>query len=488
MIIEEGDLFMFDVKEISIRNMFLYALIRWRLIVIGVLIFAILSPTVMYNNDRRKADEMKSETEEDDNESQISISGLEASVKSLADAYRQYDQIENQLKPIENLELERGTLRYACVHFFIGLDEEQKAKLGSIEPFYSSYVKGDDFINALTDIMGTEIDPAVLRKYIMVTCKDTNLIIEIPCSSDTDLEKFLSVMKEMILSKMGEYQTSVKHKLQPVYEGSKEEKNATLLQELNEYDTRKNTANSLITNYAKTMTDYQVEIAKKLANGDINEDKVSELLKAESNEKVIGVETTDDVSDFGIKYVVKNAVRGAIIGLFFMITLLCAVYVISGKLHSVKELSKRGGMVIIGVLDYPTVDYSKNKLDKLIIRLLRSDRRHLNHKQQINEIVASISLLLARRDIKKICFTTSLYDKEYLVTMEELVNSCKSKGLETSFADDIVYNKDSLLVRSDTEGLILVERVCHSLLSDVENEIMTARGYDIPVLGAIVLE
>lgn len=474
---------MFDVKEISLKNMGLYALSYWRTIIITALVFAVLFPVMMFVRGLSKTDHATFTS--DDKSEQLSVSAQLESVKAVADAYRQSDQIEELIRQIDTLEISRGTLKSVYLNYYIDLHGEEVPVAASIEPLYSSFINSDKFIEPLIDLVGVNIDPAVYRKYISVSVKNSSLIVLLPCLENTDEENCLLSIDEMIQEQTNDYQSTVKFDLKLVDMGSREDKNAGLMQELNEYDSRKNNLNSTIAGYTKSMTDEQINLARKLANNEMSEDEIKKLLTDQTNEN--NEANDSSVNSFGYKEIIKYSLSGATIGALIMMAILCSYYILSDRLHSVKELTKRAQIRVLGTIDVPNPRHS-NRLDNLIRAYLSSNRRKLRRDQQIEAVLSSVSLVVKQNGLTKVCFISSLFDRYEEGLFKDIAQLFHQKGLDVEFLDDIVYNKNSLLTCADSDGLIFVEQLWRSRLSDIENEIITARGYDISVLGAVVIE
>ena len=139
-------------------------------------------------------------------------------------------------------------------------------------------------------------------------------------------------------------------------------------------------------------------------------------------------------------------------------------------------------------IEVPVQKKPFDKVDDLLRYYLHNNKRKLSKDQQINAIVSAITLFVEQNDINTICMSSSLFGNAEDKLMREIVDAVGKDGISVTFVDDIAYDKEALRKGADSDGLIIIERIGQSLLSEIEKELITANEYRVRVLGAVILE
>ena len=474
---------MFDVKDISIREMLLWVLLKWRLIVVVAVILSAVTPIVINAIGQRKT----TETQQESDSEQDPISFQITNISLLADLYSQSYQIEERLKWNSQLGDDNGTLRYVVVQYYIEPEKNKEGKdivnSKTIGSMFGTFVISDSFVNSLLETINTPIDPELYRKYIETETDNDNLTIKIPCPIESDEDKLATVIKKMINDKVADSQNNMKYVMNLINEGFRDEQNEAILKERKDLNETKNKQNTLISSAIKGMSDDQIDLAKELAEGMLSEDEIRNKLITISPDDAGMVSQTG----FGVQKVLVFALIGMIAGVLVVTVGLCEVYVISVRLHSKSELTRRAGIMVMGALEIPDSKHM-TKIDELIRFYLHSNKRRLSKAQQISDVVTALCLYLRQNSITSICFTSSSYSKDIENLSFDIIEEIRGRGVESKFVDSIVYNKESLLACSQTNGIVIFEQLDKSFLSEIENEILIAKGYELNILGAIVFE
>ena len=103
-------------------------------------------------------------------------------------------------------------------------------------------------------------------------------------------------------------------------------------------------------------------------------------------------------------------------------------------------------------------------------------------------VASSISLFSEQNDTKEICLSSSLFEKLKDDALKGIARAIEDKKITVKVVDDIAYDQEALETCSKADGVILIEQVGLSLLSEIEKEIKMAGEYQIRILGAVVLD
>lgn len=476
---------MFDSKELSLKGMILSVMLRWRLIIVFMLVFAVIVSYVMY---KRGGSILPSGTETVTKEETgtESIEVIKVNISTLAELYKEYDRISDRIKKNETLGLEPDKLKYAYVQYHIVGDfEKEKAdNLSSIITSYKLYYSGKDYVDSVLRALNSEADPALYSAYVLMNVEGGDFVLRMPCTQDMDGRKLLQVMKELSENEMNKLKETMDHTLELVGEGYEDGKDSTISKEQKDLIASKNSANSSITSITKNMTKEHVQYAKELAGETITEDELTTILESKTQNEGEEDENTKRV---GTKAIILYALIGAMVGLAFIVFILCEIYVFSGKLHSVQELTKNAALFVVGTIEVP-MKRRMLGVDKLIRAYLHNNRRGYDIDQQISVVASSVKLLLKKNDLNRILLTSSLFGKVDKSIVDELISAINAEGINADIVDNIVYNREALLECAKEGSILLLEQIDRSLLSEIEREIRSAEGYGICILGTIVLE
>jgi len=478
---------MFDVKVISFRNMILTVLLKWRLIVLIALVFAVITPPVMTRLDQwraaKAAEEAKGDEGKDSKEEDPSPEVIEANISTLADLYIQYDQINGQLLGNENLGFDPNMMKYVYVQYHLEVPEENAAYINSIKTSYNLFVKDNAFVSALIDSEKSDIDPVLFGKYVTLTIEDMDMTVKAPYRDGMDPEVLLSSINKLVDGRRAEISKINGHSLQFIGQGLSEERNDALIKEQGDLTNSKNNVNNQIISASKSLSKEQIEYARKVADGSVAKDSVKEYVESSLNVTKEQVQPARSLTT-----VLANAFEGALAGAILAMLALCIGYAAAGKLRSEAELSKQADIMPFGIVSLQRKKRFLGQVDERIRRSLTDNRRGQNHDQQIADVVTSIALFTKKNEIKSICLSSTLYGKLEDGTVHRIIEGLHSEGISAGYVDDITYDKNALRSCSETDGVILIEQLNRSYLKDIENDLITSQRYGISLIGSVVFE
>ncbi|MBR4575093.1 MAG: hypothetical protein IKO16_09295 [Lachnospiraceae bacterium] len=473
---------MFDSKELDLKGMLMHVALKWRIILVVMILFAVLLP---YIAAKRGGTLLPENSGQDEKTKSELVDVKMASVRTLADYYKEYDDTDRKIKQNEELRLNPDGYKavYIQYHIIVNSDKKEAQDISPILTAYRLYYTGTEFVNALLEATGSGIDPALYTSFITITVENNDFIIKVPCRDDMDSAVLTRKVMDLTQSEYERLHQQFAHRIDAVGEGISEGKNADIAKEQKSLVSSKADTNKQIKSVIKDMSKKQIQYARDLADGKLSENELESKLiadEAEENRK-------NEPDGIGKTSIVLFAVAGAIIGMIFMIFVLCEMYIFSGRLHSTKELTKNANLFIAGVIEQP----EKNRqgiIESKIRTWFRGKKKQFDLEHQLDNVATSVCLLCGRNEIARILLTSSLYDRINKEFINRLVSAISSQGIEAAFVDGILDNKDALLECSKNGNILLIEQIGRSALSDIESEILSANGYGIRILGTIVIE
>ncbi len=452
---------MFDSKELSLKDLIRSAMMKWKVIAVVTLLFAALLPFVAYKRGGSIMPESSENETKDENESQ-SADVLAVNISTLADLYKDFAITDEKIAKNEALGLDPDNLNVAHVQYHVVAQTEPEVTpdYDSLFTAYRLYFTGKDYVTELLAATGSKSDPALYTPFVSMGVENTDLIIKAACADDMDPDKLIQAIKDLAEAERVKEQSRFPHRLDLAGEGYSLEKNGTISQEQKNLISQKNNTNNSITGLSKNLTEEQIRYAKDMSEDKMTEEELKAFLAKEDD-------AAKAASKMGVASVVIYAVIGALIGLALVLFVLCELYIFSGKLHTERELSKCAGLFLFGTVDTKV----KSAMDR-----------------QVDLVATSLKLLLQKNNVSHVVLTSSLSDKLDDAVVGKIMTAVNGQGLEASFADGTVIGREALPECVKAGNIILVEQIGRSMLSDIENEIRTAKAYGIKILGTVVLD
>ena len=479
---------MFEEREINIKNVILTALLKWRKIFCVALIFAVALPFAMYELDawRNRQEEERMITAEDFNN---------VNVGALADLYEQYNSLNEQLNQYTKSGVTPGAVKYVYLQYYmkpistassgdasddllLKMAEKMNADEDDLANLYQNYIMSEEFVGAMMNAVGME-EETIFRQFLNITAEGHNLYIMIPYEKNEDTDAMISIADELVQDKQVDFQVAEEHELKFVSSGKMEGKNSTSVTEQYNLTYERYNINRWISVLQNDLTKEQIAYARHVATGDIIE---GEEIPASLLSELEGEEKPE------VTIRVTFAVVGAFLGFFLMFAWYVVHYAMSGKLDAVESMTK-----VAKVRTFETVELPRRKkfchgIDDKLFYWLHNNKRKLTMEQQVAAIVSAISLYAEQNNVKKICLTSTRFGKLNEDVTEALLKGLANEKLDATLVDDLAYDKTALRACVAADGVVVVEQVGKSVLTEIEKLLKSAGEYKVNVIGSVVLE
>ncbi len=477
---------MYEEREISIKNMLINALLKWRMIIAVALVFAVAIPLAKYAMDQKKVQQAA--------ERVIVAQDVEdANVGALADLYAQYNSLNEQLNQYSKAGIDPACVKYAYIQYYIapsevasGTDvtdtlllkmaERMNTSEDDLANLYRNYLLSDEFVRPLMESVGIEQEN-MFRQFLNVTAVGHNVRILMPYTEAVDVDLMISTAENLVSGKVKDFQIAGEHELKTISSGRTEEKKAELITEQYTLTYERYNINRWMVQVQNEMTEDQIAYAKQIAEGNIAEgdDLPVSMLSVGDEEQEVSIQ---------IKYVII----GAFLGFFLMLVWYSARYAMSGKLDAPETMTALAKLRVFETVELPRKKRICHGIDDKLLYLLHSNKRKLTQEQQIAAIVSAISLYAEQNNLKKLCLTSTRYGKLSEDVVDGITKALAGEHLDVTVVDDVAYDKTALRACVAADGVVLVEQVGRSVLSEIEKLLKSANEYKINVIGSIVLE
>lgn len=498
-----------DEMTINFRDLFYRILLRWRFILIWMLICAVLMNGVGYLRSSRYAKSveasLRNQNNGDRNLDQLAALRQELSqrekeeVDEFAASYKIYKQyFENSLKYHENsikMQLDPNAVPTMTVEYYVnnhyeavypvvqGMDTSKDIVAAYIEKINNGEI-GSKFIEQL----GWDTESSYIQELIaadLSSASDRNFRVFVMAPDEESCERIADIVRELV-----EDETT---RLKEVYgdfdiaevnEQFSIEANATLLAYQQAQATNMNNVKNSITNAIGGLTEAQKNYYYALL-----ENELSEEVEAEGDEKTEdsegqAVDVVPEVKVINIKYILL----GLVVGGFLACCYIAARYLLSSALRVKDDLPGAYGVPVLGSIRI--TDNSRRLfafVDHTIDLLFKPKGVNFTEEEHVQMICAGVRIVAKKYGMEKVYITGACNDKETEKAKNMLCEKLKSDISTISYGKSVIYDPESLETLVSSDGVVLVERVGNSPYVDLKKEIDLCRTHGIRVIGSVVL-
>lgn len=447
---------------INYRDLLLYVLLKWRQILIGTLVLAILLTGGMYllnSLSYQKEDAAASALSADD----LAQAQLVIDTKKNVDRMKDYNANALMMQ-IRSRETPTATATY----FVTGERSFITASL------YQKYLGEQELLNKIAEMLsadGKPVDVANLRDLVTATVEYDEsaaetadrvlLAVKVIAPEEELCKRIDACVKDYVTALQATVtETAGAHTCALVTEGYRVCLDDTLQKA---QDTNRATQENMKKNYetwsnalSSTQTLY-----------------VRRTLAAERGES----------TDFRPGINKKVAVLGFAGGLVIFILLYAFLYIVDRKLKSAADLIERYGMYLYGTLP---AQPKKNAIDRGIVAWLRKPA----DADSAAALIGQQMLLTAQalgKDAPSLCVTGSTV-AEVEGIRKPLQEMLTQNGVKVTLTACPLDNAEALSAVADADTVILTEKAGVARYNDIYREIGLCDRLQKPLLGAIVIE
>ncbi|MCM1283997.1 MAG: hypothetical protein NC180_09575 [Muribaculaceae bacterium] len=187
----------------------------------------------------------------------------------------------------------------------------------------------------------------------------------------------------------------------------------------------------------------------------------------------------------------KYLALGLLMGLFLGCVYYAMIYLLSARLRSVNDLLLGYRLHVFGT--YKKVETGAGKrfgkgLDELLEHIFRKDTCVLGESENVKRICTEMEIAIAKNGWKRIHLTGASDSEEARSLVGKLQKKLSQAHVEVTAGGSVIFDTESLEALTSAEAVILVEQLETSKYSHLEGELNICKQYQVPVMGAVVLE
>lgn len=493
--------YVLEDMEINIKDWFCTICLKWRSIIVMMLLFAILAGGYSYIKPQL-------EKAESGNES-IEISSDVIRLKNYYDLQKSQQQYmqESPLMQMDETKVNCLTLMYLVSLEDEGNGEDYQSvdKISALIAAYKNeltdaelqqkiarqtngilspeYVwelitvddERDNGINAVQSIDGsilsTQSHEVILPKQDS-PCASRVFTVTIKGFDDSFCQMVADCVQEKILEVTSELTEKVgKHTIQLISSSLEEIYDSELLIQRFDMLSKAQTVDTNITTMEKALTDEEKTYVEKVLSGEVDT-------------KIDNVKWSDVEGNVAEPFVsMKYVIIGLFVGAFLAAGFWSLIYIMSGKLHTADDLES-----MWGVKTYARKPAEKKLfcVDKLIYEIKNKGVHLFKDEELIDVLKAETQILAEKQGLKRFFATGTDLSESDKQLMEKLQAAIAGTDLSLTVGSNAVYNPASMALLADADAVILLEQIGESSYAEICRELQQCAEKDIPVIGCVV--
>lgn len=488
-------------RTISLKELLEYVLLRWRLLIICVIVFSVMAGGCSYLKSYNDAVQTRKEEQNPDfsqyeNELRDSeIQEVEDSVEeyvSYRETYEKYKEyIDNSIK----MQLDANAVPTTKIIYQISGNSELK-NIGDtfVEIFPNNSVfkqikeKTDwdvksSYISELISVTNSDMATISLGEQSASNILENNdqenhpILLSIRIISDR--QKNCEIMADIIDAELNAATVELQKqfgefRIQKISESYGEETNKELLSTQQSCVNEMNTVSNVIKNIETSLSEQQQAYFVALLNSD-NESSTTDSV----HEEVTGL------NYINIKYIILGIAAGIFVFVFYtMCKFLFNRHLIS--LNYIKnDLCSPLLEVFVG-------DNQKRKfgsrLDKWIRNFFVQKNETFSKDDRLQMLCTNIKVFMRKKNIEEIYLTGSISTTEISQFLQELKEYLDKYNITFVTGNSILYDANSLEVFTEKKGVVFIEQIGKSLNDEIHKELQYCDEYGVENIGFIVLE
>ena len=458
-------------RQISVTDILLCILVRWKFIVACIVFFSILLGIYGYYTENEKLSNNSVEPTEE----KVSFDNLDSNEKTglmrvldlderIADKQEYIaDSILMQINPYEK---ETIVLKY-----YIELEHiEDEVSIKPIVDLYSSYINDSMYLDSAVEKMSWNKEAYYLDELVSFghTCVEQNenqhvFNIYITGKDKKQAEEIADVVDSCIVSYHKKVDSNVKlHSLT-------------------------NIERSYVCVYDAELRQYQNTVKDSLYSDETTRQSMVNTFSSSQNEvynnmtgnTLVESQMVPVSADISIKKICLFVFIGAAIGFFISCLWVGFVYVWSTKITSKQDIQEMYSLSVIGELS------CDDKINKAINKLSGGIYRSAGEKEKL--LYNKIKRIIRDNKVEKIAFLTSLENiSDNNERIQHLIETLKN-DVQIVFYNDILHDIDAYEEIADIKNVIIAETIGVTKYNELEQEIRICYNYNVNILGVVVI-
>lgn len=183
----------------------------------------------------------------------------------------------------------------------------------------------------------------------------------------------------------------------------------------------------------------------------------------------------------------KYVVFGAFVGALIVVAWIVLGALLNDTLVDERDLELNFEQNVLGKIRMPKKEKKRifSCIDRLIVELWSGKEEKISLEESIHIVVAKI--ILSIKNDKKLLITTTSIDDYGIESIEKLISELKNQGIHSEFVTNFLTDSKAMLQSADYEKVLVVETVRKSKYRDIDNELQVLESLNKKVIGCMVV-
>ncbi len=467
-------------REISLVDMIFDILLRWRVIVIAMLIGAIVlggfgyvSSYRAYNAQVAEVEAAKKQVEEE----MVELKETQVhNIHSVLLYEKAYEDALAHMK--EDVWMQAKSAQVFKTELTFKVSAATSERTNNIERVYEDAVVSGELKERLARVLKSTT-AAVGDVYSFV--RGTGSLAEggdtfrvsVSHYEEAICEKLAQEVKDFVEEKSTAFQESLgSHEILVVNESVAELTDTDMWNYQNQYYKDLMNQKNNIDNMKAAFSLYERQYYDTLANGEFSD----------STEDVPDVTVNPGLS---LKYIILGMILGAFVLLFWYFM----VYILNGKLRASDNLQDIYNIPQLGQIKGAL---AKKKLfgfvDNWIISLRDYNKRKFTQKEAIELATAAVKIAASKEGLDAVYMVGCDLKANALEVCEQMKAQLSKENICTEVLNNVLYDAQAMSDLEHAKGVVLLETVGSTLYSEIAQELELLKRQGIHVLGGILVE
>lgn len=514
---------MMKEKEISLTDLLVEILLRWRGFLLLMLVGAVLFGVVGYVHTYRASKTQEARVEAAKNEiAQKEAKRLELERKqlqellanmTLEEAIKEqltelqirdveyvmtyesmyYDKMAYQEKSLY-MQLDPNNVKRAELTFYVSASEGQNSH--DIEKIYEDVVSSGEAIEYIAEQIGCEagnISEGISLGRTSSAMVEENTFRMAICHYDETVCRnmvqavidFVNLTHDELAPTLGAHEVTV------IYQSFATVVDTNILAHQRSYLSDLDAVATTIANAKAKFVSEQWDYYDFLVNGELTglrEEYESKLEENEEDEE----ETPEKIVERGVTVTPgiskKYLVLGALLMAFVYAFIIFVKYVLNNRLKDTDSLTELYDLPQLGMI--PAQANAKKPfdfVDEWIISVRDRGKRKFTREEALELSIVAVKMAAGKETIDKICLLGCDLKKQSLEVCETIQGKLSDENVRVSILSNVLYDAQAMSELEDEKGVVLVEHAGVTLYSEIAQELELMNRQGIKVLGGIVV-
>ena len=475
--------------EIDLIDLFYHILRRWKsVIALGLIGAILLGGYDIYTQFRPYLSEEEKQlaNEEVLEKLKVRLTDMEIEeTEALAESYESYVYTyEEKSRYGENsiwLNMEpehvyKGTATYLISDYYDNKGQYvvENNDAGNIVALYRSLILDDMTVRFINNVTGWNTEPKYIRELISVSNSGVSLLmLTAAAPTEDECKKMLTVLENRLTEVCINVVKDVPHKIEIVNEVY-----------TNDYDTA-------LLEAKKSQSDILVSLKNTMR-------KLGEPLSVDQKayyDELIRQSHPDEEKEkeFSKRSFLKKFIIGGVGLVFLYLLIICCMYLFKQVLKTAGDISALTGINAIGIIRSSSDKNGKkaNKIDELIEKSYKKHNGILAEDTAYALVASNIVATLKKDGICSLLITGSISSDETDKVRDKVRDMISADDMaasaSVSVTNSVLTDAESFRIFTDSDAVVLIEKVMGSQLSDIRKEAELCRKYGVKLLGTVVV-